>query len=235
MSLISRRGGLGDIVMVPPVREARERGALQSVRPFVRFEPEGVVYQDGSRSRGGAVIWCTGFRPALDPLAPVGVLEGDGRIAVRHNGRSIREPRLWLVGYGNWTGMALATLAGVRRAVRAVVEEVCESGTSDVLAGTHKLVQLKGKSCSVCRCRLAAGGVVRPILGARGGAPVCTQWAPVGRWAERRAVLAFALLSDADPGDLYGGARSLTAVDCHPPTGLDLQPASAPIWDRGRR
>ncbi|SDD95792.1 ArsO family NAD(P)H-dependent flavin-containing monooxygenase [Belnapia rosea] len=117
------RGGLGDIVMVPPVREARDRGALQSVRPFLRFEPDGVVRRDGSRSPVDAVIWCTGFRPALDHLAPLGVLESDGRVAVR-GGRSVRKPRLWLVGYGDWTGFASATLAGVTRAARSAVQEI---------------------------------------------------------------------------------------------------------------
>ncbi|MBL6080776.1 NAD(P)/FAD-dependent oxidoreductase [Belnapia sp. T18] len=124
------RGGLGNIVMVPPVREARDRGALRSVRPFLRFEPDGVVWRDGSRSLVDAVIWCTGFRPALAHLAPLGVLEPDGRVVVR-GGRSVREPRLWLVGYGDWTGLASATLAGVTRAARSAVQEI-----GDTLAAT---------------------------------------------------------------------------------------------------
>ena len=124
------RGGLGDIVMVPPVREARDRGALRSVGPFLRFEPDGVIWRDGSRSRTDAVIWCTGFRPVLDHLAPLGVLEPDGRVAVR-GGRSVREPRLWLVGYGDWTGLASATLAGVTRAARSAFKEI-----GDALAAT---------------------------------------------------------------------------------------------------
>lgn len=117
-------GGLGRIVMVPPVREARDRGVLRSVRPFLRFLPDGVVWQDGSRSRIDAVIWCTGFGPALDHLAPLGVLEPDGRVAVTGTGRSVREPRLWLVGYGDWTGTASATLAGVTRAARNAAQEL---------------------------------------------------------------------------------------------------------------
>lgn len=120
------RSGLGDIVMVPPVREARDRGVLRSVAPFVRFEADGVVWRDGSRSPVDAVVWCTGFRPALDHLAPLGVLEPDRRIAVR-GGRSVREPRLWLVGYGDWTGVASATLAGATRAARGAVQEIQEA------------------------------------------------------------------------------------------------------------
>jgi putative flavoprotein involved in K+ transport len=119
--------------MVPPVREARDRGALRSVRPFLRFEADGVVWRDGSRSPVDAVIWCTGFRPALDHLAPLGVLGQDGHIAVR-GGRSVREPRLWLIGYGDWTGLASATLAGVTRAARSAVQEI-----GDALADTPPL------------------------------------------------------------------------------------------------
>lgn len=120
------QGGLGDVVMVPSVREARGRGVLHSVRPFARFEAEGVIWPDGRQSRVDVVIWCTGFRPALDHLAPLGVLEPDGRVAVQDSGRSIREPRLWLVGYGDWTGTASATLAGVTRAARVVAREIQE-------------------------------------------------------------------------------------------------------------
>ncbi|MBB5694385.1 ArsO family NAD(P)H-dependent flavin-containing monooxygenase [Muricoccus pecuniae] len=119
-------GGLGDIVMVPPVSEARDRGALHSVRPFVRHDPRGVVWRDGSHCPVDAVIWCTGFRPALEHLAPLGVLEPDGRIAVQ-GAQCVREPRLWLVGYGDWTGVASATLAGVTRAARGAVQEIQEA------------------------------------------------------------------------------------------------------------
>ncbi len=83
------RGGLGDIVVVPPVREARDRGALRGVRPFVRFEAGGVVWRDGSCGPVDAVVWCTGFRPALGHLPPLGALGPGGRIAV-HGGRPVR-------------------------------------------------------------------------------------------------------------------------------------------------
>lgn len=117
------RGGLGDIVMVPSVLEARDRGMLRAVRPFVHFERDGVVWLDGTRTAVDAVIWCTGFRPSLSHLAPLGVLEADGRVAVE-NGRSKREPRLWLLGYGDWTGAASATLAGITRSARDTVRAI---------------------------------------------------------------------------------------------------------------
>jgi cation diffusion facilitator CzcD-associated flavoprotein CzcO len=92
-------GGLGDIVVLPPVRAARERGVLHSVRPFVAFTPDGVIWPDGRSTIVDAVIWCTGFRPALDQLAPLDVIAPDGHIAVNGT-RAVREPHLWLVGYG---------------------------------------------------------------------------------------------------------------------------------------
>jgi putative flavoprotein involved in K+ transport len=114
---------LGDIVMVPPVREARERGVLRAVRPFARMTEHGVVWPDGRAEDVDAVIWCTGYRAALEHLRPLGVVEADGRVAVRGT-RSVREPRLWLVGYGNWTGFASATLIGVGRSARTTVDEI---------------------------------------------------------------------------------------------------------------
>jgi hypothetical protein len=36
------------------------------------------------------------------------------------------ERRLWLVGYGDWTGYASATLVGVGRTARSTVEEIEE-------------------------------------------------------------------------------------------------------------
>ncbi len=121
-------GGLGDIVMVEPVREARERGVLKARRPFERFDERGVIWRDGSRLDVDAVIWCTGFRPALTHLRPLGVLEPDGLVQVEGT-RSVREPRLWLVGYGEWTGPASATLIGVTRNARSAVEEIVQTLT----------------------------------------------------------------------------------------------------------
>ncbi|MDR6992892.1 ArsO family NAD(P)H-dependent flavin-containing monooxygenase [Luteimonas sp. 3794] len=113
-------GGLGDIVMVPPVRDARERGVLHAVAPFERFTATGVMWADGRETQVDAVIWCTGFRPALDHLRPLDVLEADGRVRVEGT-RAVKCPQLWLVGYGDWTGAASATLVGVTRSARDTV------------------------------------------------------------------------------------------------------------------
>ena len=49
--------------------------------------------------------------------------EADGRVAVAGT-RNVREPWLWLVGYGEWTGFASATLIGVNRSARSTVAEI---------------------------------------------------------------------------------------------------------------
>ena len=117
--------GLGSIVMVPPVLEARERGVLESVRPFERFTESGVVWPDGGEERIDAVIWCTGFRYALDHVQALHVVAENGEVEVQGT-RSVQEPRLWMVGYGEWTGYASATLIGVGRSARATAGEIGE-------------------------------------------------------------------------------------------------------------
>ena len=114
---------LGDVVMVESVKEARGRDVLGSVRPFARFTRTGVVWADGREEDVDAVIWCTGFRPALALLADLNVVQPDGRVATTGT-QATALPGLWLVGYGSWTGFASATLIGVGRSARSTVEEI---------------------------------------------------------------------------------------------------------------
>lgn len=119
-------GGLGDIVMVASVRDARDRGALKAHPMFARLTATGVAWPDGSQQDADAVIWCTGFRPALRHLRPLRLHEEDGHIATcgPANTRAARESRLHLVGYGDWTGPASATLLGAGRSARDTVDEI---------------------------------------------------------------------------------------------------------------
>jgi cation diffusion facilitator CzcD-associated flavoprotein CzcO len=116
-------GGLGDVVMVASVKEARNQKALQSVRPFTAFTEKGVIWPDGRNESFDSVIWCTGFRPALDYLKGLNILEEDGKVTVSGT-KAIKSSRLWLMGYGSWTGYASATLIGVGRTARSTVEEI---------------------------------------------------------------------------------------------------------------
>lgn len=116
---------LGHIVMVEPVKEARARNGLESRRMFERFTENGVVWRSGQEEMIDVVIWCTGFQPALEILKPLSIVEKNGKVEMKGT-HSIKEPRLWLVGYGNWTGFASATLIGVGRSARATVHEISE-------------------------------------------------------------------------------------------------------------
>jgi putative flavoprotein involved in K+ transport len=116
-------GGIGDIVMVPPVKDARTRGDLNSVRAFERMTANGVVWPDGSEMAVDAVIWCTGFRPALQYLAQLDVVGADGKVALDGQ-QSVAEPRLWFAGYGDWSGAGSATLMGAARTARDIVPRI---------------------------------------------------------------------------------------------------------------
>jgi cation diffusion facilitator CzcD-associated flavoprotein CzcO len=119
-------GGLGDIVMVPPVLAARERGVLRARPMFSRLTATGVAWDDGTTLEADAIVWCTGFRPALRHLDRLDLRASNGHVAVGgpSGTRSASDPRVHLVGYGDWVGAASATLIGVGRTARATVEDV---------------------------------------------------------------------------------------------------------------
>ncbi|MFF3243707.1 ArsO family NAD(P)H-dependent flavin-containing monooxygenase [Streptomyces sp. NPDC002870] len=116
---------LGDIVAVPPVREARDAGLLKAQPMFTRLTAGGVEWADGTSAEADAVIWCTGFRPALSHLAPLGLRGARGHIPTIGT-QAVDEPRLHLLGYGDWTGPASATLIGVGRPARGAARQIAE-------------------------------------------------------------------------------------------------------------
>ncbi|TWJ24253.1 ArsO family NAD(P)H-dependent flavin-containing monooxygenase [Micromonospora endolithica] len=114
---------LGDIVMVPGVRDARDRGVLHSRSMFAGMTERGVRWADGAEQTCDVVIWCTGFRPNLTHLAPLLPGWRQGEVAVEGT-RSVDEDRLYLLGYGDWTGAASATLVGAGRTAKATVADI---------------------------------------------------------------------------------------------------------------
>ena len=122
-------GGLGDVVAVASVRAARERGALVPRPMFDAFTSDGLRWADGGHEAVDAVIWCTGFRADLAHLAPLGLRSPGGRVATdpQEPTHSLDHPGLHLVGYGDWTGAASATLIGVGRSARDVAASVAGS------------------------------------------------------------------------------------------------------------
>ncbi|MGA8112103.1 MAG: NAD(P)-binding domain-containing protein, partial [Actinocatenispora sp.] len=113
-SVVSATG----LVAGPRVRAAIERGALRRRPMFTRITPTGVAWADGREVAADVILWCTGFRPALEHLAPLGLRERTGRFRVVDT-RVVREPRLYLVGYG-----PSASTIGANRAGRTAARQV---------------------------------------------------------------------------------------------------------------
>lgn len=116
-------GGLGDVVMVPSMLDARRRGVLHAEPPFASVTRTGVRWADGRTQHADVLLWCTGFRPGLTHLAPLRLRREHGR-PVTDGTRVPDRPGLYLLGYGDWTGPASATLIGVGQTARAAVEEL---------------------------------------------------------------------------------------------------------------
>ena len=90
---------------------------------FSRLTATGIVWPDGRSQAADVGLWCTGFPPDLAHLSALGLRSASGHIATQGT-RAIDEPRLHLVGYGDWTGPASATLIGVGRTAREAVAEI---------------------------------------------------------------------------------------------------------------
>ena len=97
---------LGDIVVLPEVRRARDTGRLQATPMFTSLDEIDADH----------LIWCTGFRSAIGPI----------RRLLDH-GRP-KHPGLHVVGYGDWTGPGAATITGVgpyaKQAARRIAASV---------------------------------------------------------------------------------------------------------------
>jgi cation diffusion facilitator CzcD-associated flavoprotein CzcO len=115
---------LSNIVQVQSVREGLQREVFQDFRPFKEFFQSGVIWEDGSKEEFDAILWCTGFKANLEHLKTLNIIENN-KILTDHT-RSLLSPGLWLVGYGNWTGYASATIYGVGKTAKRTAEEIKE-------------------------------------------------------------------------------------------------------------
>lgn len=96
---------LGDIVVLPKVRTARDAGRLAATPMFSSLDQ---VTTDH-------LIWCTGFRPSLGPVRRL------------LDGTTPKYPGLHLVGYGDWTGPGSATLTGVGPYTKQAARTIADS------------------------------------------------------------------------------------------------------------
>ena len=123
------------LALRPQEQRAAALGAYDRRPMFDRIEAEGVRWADGSFERVDAILWATGFRPAITHLAPLHLTSPYGGIELLTSGAdvqtattSVADPRVQLVGYGpsastiggNRAGRAAAL--AVRRYLTGAVE-----------------------------------------------------------------------------------------------------------------
>lgn len=112
-SIVSYTG----LVRTADIADAQQRGALQRRAMFTRIEPQGVRTVDGQILPADVIVWATGFRAALDHLAPLGIDPIQGIVM---NGTAVAsDPRIHLIGYGPSQSTVGANRAG-RQAVQAI-------------------------------------------------------------------------------------------------------------------
>lgn len=113
--------GVTGLVVTPEVAAARARGILDRLPMFDRITTDGVAWDHGDdrrEVRADAILWATGFRAALDHLAPLGLRNDAGGITV--DGTHVAgDPRIHLLGYG-----PSASTIGANRAARRAVRDL---------------------------------------------------------------------------------------------------------------
>jgi NADH dehydrogenase FAD-containing subunit len=91
---------------------------------FDRITEDGVAWQDGRFVAADVLLWATGFRAAVQHLAPLRLRASGG--GIRMDGTHVAgEPRLHLVGYGPSASTIGANRAGqaAARQLRRVLAE----------------------------------------------------------------------------------------------------------------
>ncbi|WP_349307558.1 NAD(P)-binding domain-containing protein [Rhodococcus sp. H29-C3] len=116
------------LLLTDRLKAARDRGALTRLPMFSQITSNGVRFEDGTSVDADVILWATGFRSALDHLAPLrlrgpgGGIVMDGRLATR----VAANPRVHLLGYG-----PSASTIGANRAGRAAVTELLDTLSSN--------------------------------------------------------------------------------------------------------
>jgi cation diffusion facilitator CzcD-associated flavoprotein CzcO len=107
--------------VTPAIEAMRARGVLERRPMFDEIVEDGVRWADGTTLRADIILWCTGFRSALDHLAPLNLREANGGIVMtgRLATQVAKDPRVHLVGYG-----PSASTIGANRAGNAAANEL---------------------------------------------------------------------------------------------------------------
>ena len=109
------------IPVTSALEDMRTRGVLKRLPMFSDITEDGVRWPDGTVLHADVILWCTGFRSALDHLAPLQLREPNGGIVMtgRLATQVAKDPRIHLVGYG-----PSASTIGANRAGNAAATEL---------------------------------------------------------------------------------------------------------------
>ncbi|MER7895116.1 NAD(P)-binding domain-containing protein [Streptomyces sp. NPDC096046] len=100
------------------IRQGIEAGVLDRQPMFDRITPTGADWADGRHVDADVLLWATGFRPAIEHLAPLRLRAPGGGIRMEGT-HAAADPRIHLVGYG-----PSASTIGANRAGRAAVRDI---------------------------------------------------------------------------------------------------------------
>jgi len=123
-----------------PGGNARRLVASGRVKVFpeiARFEDRRVVFTDGQSLRPGAVLYATGFRPALAHLASLGLAldENTGQPALR-GFESAEAPGLFFLGLDGQRNFRSRFLRGIREDAPLLAEELAERACAGSTTGS---------------------------------------------------------------------------------------------------
>ncbi len=133
LSVVSVTG----LMWTPALRAAAQRGALERQPMFTAIEPDGVRLAGGGLARADVILWATGFRAALDHLAPLHLRAPGGGIAMEGT-QVAAEPRVHLIGYG-----PSSSTIGANRAGRAAVASLVRWFAGEAEARDQSRVSLR--------------------------------------------------------------------------------------------
>lgn len=128
--------------LTPAYQQGIDDGVLVSRGMFTRITEDGVVFPTGpdgepveTEVKADAILWATGFRPAVDHLSPLRLREHAGAIAT--DGVHVsRDPRVFLAGYGAGASTIGATRSGRAAAVAAArAVGIASASTTSLPAG----------------------------------------------------------------------------------------------------
>ncbi|MEU3400088.1 NAD(P)-binding domain-containing protein [Streptomyces filamentosus] len=111
------------------IRAGLADGVLDRQPMFERITPTGVVWADGRTVDADVILWATGFRAAIDHLAPLRLRAPGGGILMEGT-RAALDERVHLVGYGPSASTIGANRAG--RAAAAGIRRLLDAGPAAV-------------------------------------------------------------------------------------------------------